>query len=206
MRAKTPGTVGWRLVGYCALLLGGMTAALLAWYGTGAAGVRAVIRASAKTSLILFLCAFVASSAARRWPAPATRWLLANRRYLGVSFALSHALHLAVILILLRVDPEFAISRGTIVGGGLAYLFIFAMAATSFDRSAAWVGSVVWRRLHTVGSYYIWFIFFASYAPRAAIQSIWYLPLVLLLLAGLFLRLTRKRVASRTSIVPIPTA
>jgi hypothetical protein len=28
---------------------------------------------------------------------------------------------------------------------------------------------------HTAGGYWIWFVFFISYAPRAAMQSIWYL-------------------------------
>ena len=34
---------------------------------------------------------------------------------------------------------------GTLVSGGIAYAFIVAMAATSFDRTAAWVGPAAWR-------------------------------------------------------------
>jgi len=198
--ATTRHEVGWKLVGYSAAVLVALAAALLAIYGTESAGVRVIIRATARISVVLFCAAFAASSLARRWPSPATRWLLLNRRYVGVSFALSHALHLAAILTLLRIDPDFHISVATAIGGGLAYVFIFAMAATSFDRAAAWLGPVAWRRLHKMGGYYIWVIFFQSYAPRAAIESIWYLPLVFLLVTVLGLRLTSSHVRRRSAV------
>jgi hypothetical protein len=56
--------------------------------------------------------------------------------------------------------------------GGLAYAFIFAMAATAFDRSVNWLGARSWKILHTVGAYYIWLTYmivlvtFALDAPR----------------------------------------
>ena len=51
-----------------------------------------------------------------------------------------------------------------------AYLVILAMTATSFDRSAAWLGRTHWKRLHTAGGYYVWLVFFVSFAP-AAVQA-----------------------------------
>ncbi len=56
-------------------------------------GVRMVIRFTARTSLVLFCLAFSAAALARLWPNASTRWLRRNRRYLGVSFAASHAIH-----------------------------------------------------------------------------------------------------------------
>ena len=76
-------------------------------------------------------------------PSDATRWQRRNRRYLGVSFAVSHFIHPGVILALAALDRELfwkLTNITTIVLAGAAYLFIAAMTATSFDRTAAWLG------------------------------------------------------------------
>ena len=180
---------GWPIVGWCALVLMALMTALLGVQGVGEAGLRAAVRTSAQTSFVLFTSAFSASALCAIWPSPLTRWMLRNRRYLGVSFAVSHFIHLvAIIALALRLGDQFKLDPPTLVGGGLAYVFIAAMTATSFDRTAAWLGPRAWRRLHTTGGYYIWFIFFISYAPRAAIASLWYVPFVFVLLSVIALR------------------
>jgi hypothetical protein len=138
-----------------------------------------VVRTTARTSVLLFGVAFAASSLRLLWPNEATRWLLANRRYVGVSFATSHATHLLALLAL--ADWSFAtfvaMSDWTgLVLGGLGYLVIAAMTATSFDRTAAWLGPRRWQRLHTAGGWYLWFIFFASFAPRVGASLSYALP------------------------------
>src|SRR5690348_12947577 len=132
---------GWSLVGWTAVVVGAIVALLLAVYGTGEEGVHAVIRHTAQTSFVLFMAAYLASSLRVFWRNDTTKWLLANRRYLGVSYAVSHTYHLVFIAILVATSSEFrsGVNAVTIVGGGGAYLFMYAMAATSFDRSAAWI-------------------------------------------------------------------
>jgi hypothetical protein len=182
---------GWPIVGWAALAIGAMIAAVVAVAGGGEDGIREVIRATARSSVVLFTAAFIASSVHRRWPGPASRWLLANRRYLGVSFAVSHLAHFLAILALAGWSfSRMARDAGVVVGilGGGAYLLIIAMTATSFDRTAAWLGPQAWRRLHTVGVYWIWTIFFVSFAPRA-FQSALYWPFALVLVAALGVRL-----------------
>ena len=76
--------------------------------GGGLVGWQSVVRTSAKTSLLFFLSAFVASSVRALWRTPATAWLLANRRYIGVSFATSHAIHLVGILMVAKLSPDFS--------------------------------------------------------------------------------------------------
>ncbi len=189
MRARRRFSGGWGFFGAAALGLTAMCLALLAAYGAGEAGVRVLIRATARTSLVLFLGAFTASSLRRLWPSPATRWMRRNRRYLGVSFAYSHLLHLLAIVALLRVaDSPPQLGASALVGGGIAYAFIAAMTATSFDRTARWLGPLAWRRLHLAGGYYIWLIFSVSYLPRALMQSPAYAPLAAMLLAALAVR------------------
>jgi sulfoxide reductase heme-binding subunit YedZ len=182
---------GWPIVGWATLLLGTMIAMILAVAGTGADGLRIVIRATARTSLVLFTAAFLASALRRGWPGPASRWLLANRRHLGVSFAVSHGFHLIAILAFAGWSASGIVANASptaVILGGIGYLFILAMVATSFDRTAAWLGPRAWSRLHTVGVYVIWTIFFATVAPHAFTSPL-YIPFALLLVAALGIRL-----------------
>jgi hypothetical protein len=59
-----------------------------------------------------------------------------------------------------------ATSPASFIFGGIGYAFIIAMAATSFDRSAAAIGPRAWRILHTSGIYYLWFQFMVSFGMR----------------------------------------
>lgn len=192
MRQHSGSLEGPRIIGWAALALAAMTAGLLAIYGTGEPGIRVMIRATARTSVVLFTAAFTAAAAVRLWPRPSTKWMLRNRRYLGLSFAASHAVHLAFIVYAAAIAGFLEINAVTIVFGGLAYVFIALMTATSFDGAVAWLGRRRWQRLHTIGAYYIWFIFLQSYAPRA-LESIAYVPVTLLVVGGLVVRLVARR-------------
>ena len=180
---------GLWIVGWASLALVAMTISVFAAAGTGEDGVRMLIRATARSSLALFSLAFAASSLRRLVHVPATAWLLRNRRYLGLSFAVSHALHLAGIVALAEGWPEsFArTSTTTLIGGGLGYGFVAAMAATSNDRAVAWLGRRRWRLLHLTGSWLLWGIFASSYVPRA-VRAPGYLPLAVLPVAVLGVR------------------
>jgi sulfoxide reductase heme-binding subunit YedZ len=181
---RSAGLKGWPIVGWSSLLIVALVAAVLAVRGDGDVGLRTVIRTTAFTSLLLFSGAFTASSLHQAWPSPSTRWLLQNRRYLGVSFAASHFVHLAAIVALASTAPTFRLQASTAILGGLAYVFIVAMTATSFDRTAAWLGPRAWRALHRTGVYYIWLIFLLTYLPRLA-QAPLYGFMVAVLLAGI---------------------
>jgi DMSO/TMAO reductase YedYZ heme-binding membrane subunit len=93
-----------------------------------------------------------------------------------------------------RFDPQGFrenIDTTTLISGGIAYAFIFAMAATSFDRSAAWLGARRWKILHTVGSYYIWLIFLITFATAASEAPRYWLG-VAILAAALLLRVVAR--------------
>jgi hypothetical protein len=177
---------GWRLTGLIStgLILMALVIALLA--PTPVEGARLVIRTSARTSLLLFTAAFTASALARLAPSKPTRWLLANRRYLGVSFAVSHFVHAAAVIALLRLDRPLFLeltNTATYVGGGLVYVFIILMTATSFDGAAAWIGRRTWRWLHSVGAWYIWLIFAVSFGMRAPVNAMYYSAVAVVFLA-----------------------
>lgn len=160
---------GWRLCGVLGLLLLGMSMFLWASQGSDIDGLRLVIRGTARASLVLFLLAFTAGALVRPWPSQITRWLRRNRRYLGVSFAISHLIHLGAIVRLARVDPALfwqLTTAANVILAGAAYVFIAVMTATSFDRTAAWLGPRRWRLLHLVGGWYIWVTFAVAVGKR----------------------------------------
>jgi DMSO/TMAO reductase YedYZ heme-binding membrane subunit len=109
-----------------------------------------------------------------------------------VSFAVSHLIHLLAILALYDWSLRRFVTESeapVLLVGGIGYLFVIAMAATSFDRTAAWLGPRRWHRLHTVGMYWLWGVFTISYVPRALMEGPTYAPLALATLATLALRL-----------------
>ena len=195
MAAKKSYSQGWIIVGWAALALSVMVAILIAIYGTGEEGVRVVIRATARTSFVIFLTAFTATALVKLWPGSVTKWIRSNRRYIGVSFAVSHSMHAAAILALALLTAGASIRETdapALIGGSLAYLFIAAMVATSFDRTTVLLGQRRWQLLHTVGIYYLFLIFLFSYGGRAVV-SIYHVPLAVLLVAAITLRLIASR-------------
>ena len=161
-----------------------MVGALLASAGWTESGLRLVIRATARTSVALFLGAFLASALRSRWPGPATTWLLQNRRYVGLGFAVSHLLHLLAILSLHDVAPEaFAdVPWVTLMVGGGGFVVVGIMAATSSDAAVRWLGPSRWQNLHRFGLYYLWIVFTVTYLRTNLVVAA-------VLLAALALRL-----------------
>ena len=191
---------GWRLTAVAGLGVAAMAAAAMASAPDPVDGARLAIRLTARTSLLLFLATFTASALARLAPSASTRWLRANRRYLGVGFAISHFVHLGAIATLARLDYAVFLQLTNVVSyvaGGLAYLLIVLMTITSFDRTAALIGPRAWAWLHTGGLWYIWFSFALNFGKRVPRDTAYLVP-VALLLAALVVRLlaARKRGAS----------
>jgi hypothetical protein len=189
---------GWPLVGVTALVVIAGSI-LLALPAEPVEAVRRVIRFTARTSITLFLLAFTAAALYRFWPNAWTRWQRQNRRYLGVSFAVSHFVHLLAILRLGRLAPDQLAAEAnaiTWIFGGLAYVFIAAMTLTSFDRTAQMIGPRAWTILHTTGSYYVWLIFANSYVARA-VQMPAYIPVAALVVGALALRIAARIARSR---------
>jgi hypothetical protein len=57
------------------------------------------------------------------------------------------------------------------------------MAATSFDRTVAWLGPRKWRLLHLLGGWYIWISFAVAVGKRVPIDR-FYWPMAALVLAA----------------------
>jgi DMSO/TMAO reductase YedYZ heme-binding membrane subunit len=193
---------GWRLIALVASIILLLLVAAAGWATGTAEAARMVIRWTARLSLILFLMAFTASAMVRLAPGAYTIWQRRNRRYLGLSFALSHFVHLGAILTLASVDPDLfwkLTNLVTILTGGLAYVFIAAMAASSFDRVAAAMGARLWHGVHRFGAWYICISFVFTFGKRAVMDAA-YLPAMVLIAAALLVRLLAYIKTSRSSV------
>jgi len=195
---------GWSLVGAVAVALILVVTMEAMMSSTPVDGIRGIIRATARSSFALFSLAFTASAVCLFWPNAWTRWQLRNRRFLGVSFALSHFVHLLAIVSLGHIAPAqlaAGTDAATWIFGGLAYVFIALMAATSFDSTAQFISRRSWSLLHTVGAYYIWFVFANSYLGRAFSMPA-YIPVAALVMFMLGLRIAALVSRTRARLSP----
>ncbi|HMG21518.1 MAG TPA: hypothetical protein VK607_09390 [Kofleriaceae bacterium] len=173
---------GWSLTLTAAAGVGTLALAIVVAGGAGAGAIGLAIRVTARTSFALFLAAFTASALHRLWPGRFTAWQRRNRRYLGVGFAASHLIHAAAIAALAVLQPIAFHDRAADMvraPGLIGYGFVLAMAATSFDRTAAWLGGRAWRLLHWVGALYLWGAFVQAFVRRALHAPGYWLPVAL---------------------------
>lgn len=183
---------GWRVTAWLSVGVLTVCAAAVGLAGDTVDGTRMVIRLTARTSLVLFVLAFTASSPMQLWPSVMTRWLRANRRYFGLAFAFSHGVHAAAIFALSQLDPvlfDELTAPAAFIAGGTGYLVIVLMAATSFDRTAAAVGPKVWHIIHTGGAWFLAVFFVVNFGRRAVLMPEMYWPYMALILAAIALRL-----------------
>jgi sulfoxide reductase heme-binding subunit YedZ len=197
---------GWHLLGLTALVMAALALWLASMRGFEVDGVRMVVRYTARTSLLFFCLACSASALHRLWPGSFTRWQLRNRRYLGLSFAVSHLIHaVAIVCFAVMAPPLFAeaTSPASFIFGGIGYGFIIAMAATSFDRAARAIGPRAWRILHTSGVYYLWVQFMISFGMRIAGMPnyTWFLvPLLAVMALRIIAALQARRVKAHGAV------
>jgi hypothetical protein len=196
---------GWTLPGVLALAIALMAFAIATAHQFDTEGMRAVIRATARTSLLLFCLAYTASALHRLWPTAWTRWQRRNRRYLGVAFGASHGVHAVAIVSLVLVAPDLlgaVASPDMLIFGGLGYAVIAAMVATSFDRTAALIGPRAWRILHATGAHFVWLSFIVTFGKRTGPHPA-YWGFIALLAVVMALRLVAWRVGARRSAITV---
>lgn len=184
----------WRITGLVAIVLAVMSVSSFALMGFSEDAIRAMIKGTARSSVTLFVLAFTASSLFALFKTGWAKYLLTNRRYIGVSFALSHFVHLLFLILLMRYYPEDSLAKLSLVEVFLAsvtYVFILMMTITSFDTPRRWLGEKYWHLLHTTGMYLVWLIFLDVYG-FATLKTASYSPLVVLLLVAMAIRIVAK--------------
>ena len=141
-------------------------AALIGRLGVALEGVdgeaAAAARYTARYSFYWFVAAWSASALARLWPGGWRAQLLFRRRAIGLGFAAAHGVHfLAVLAVLL--GPGYKADLPVLIGGGVGYVFVAAMALTSNNAAVRALGIGRWKLLHATGGYVLAFIFAFTY-------------------------------------------
>ena len=186
---------GWLILVTTGFILGG-SLIHLSWNGTDESSIRFLIQWSAKYSATFFSLAFVASGIQALFRSRLSNSWVRYRPHLGLIFTVFHTFHLAFLIWLQwDIHPVFTLAKkSSLIGGGMAYGFMYAMAVTTFPMFRKKLQSKHWKILHTVGGYWIWFIFIKTYWRNVSTKGEEYflfslLALVLLIrLVHLFLR------------------
>ncbi|MBS0577769.1 MAG: hypothetical protein JSR36_00750 [Proteobacteria bacterium] len=157
-------------------------------------GTEFIVLYSVFCALPLLLVAFTASSLVVLWPSRTARWVLVNRRYIGLAFAFAMVWHFVFV-------GYFMASFGNrvrwfdltldIVGA----CFLLAMTLTSFRTFSRHLSSSTWCRLHKTGIYTLWllptYFFLDDYLET--LQPYWLALFAVFLAAGTLRFLAWKR-------------
>lgn len=159
---------GWRLF---AVVASSMTLAVLVAMTTvdlrSAPGVSAMLQFSVQLAVPWLYLAFAASALVTLVPGDFSRWLLKNRRIVGLCFAAGMAWQLLFILWLLIGHWDYyleeAYSAYDLAEQVPGYLVLIAMTVTSFRAGRQLLSPRQWRILHKGGIYFLWGVVWSTY-------------------------------------------
>ena len=188
----------WRIVGFSALVVGMIVAFIGLIHDINEESIRMVIRATGRTSTIFFVSAFVASSLRKVWNTALTAWMLKNRRYLGLSMAVSHTYHALALFGLWFITNGSAPPIEPL--GTLGYVLLFFLTVTSFKLPAKWLGKRRWTMLHKTAMHYLWLGLLFEYGLKLYKSNLIALPFVILLVLAMALRLFAGRMEKKPAV------
>jgi sulfoxide reductase heme-binding subunit YedZ len=161
-----------------------LAALCLALAGTDQDGTAVGLRATALLAFPFLVGTYAAPALAVLWPGKLSEWLLRRRRALGLAFAAVLAVHLALIVHLLRLPPSPAPTVLGLTPGFLAYLALAAMVLTSLSRVARAVGPERVRLLRRLGEQWVFAVFALALFKGVFVRhhyAWWLLPLMVAL-------------------------
>jgi hypothetical protein len=127
---------------------------------SSAAAVSSMIQLSVRCAVPLLYVAFAASSLQVVIPGSFSRWLLRNRKYIGLAFAAAMAWQLFFILWLTGIHTDYYVNNvyvlSDVVEGVMGYLLLIGMVLTSFKFGRSRLKPRQWKLLHKSGIYWLW--------------------------------------------------
>jgi len=132
-----------------------------------AEAISSMIQLAVRCAVPWLFLAFAASSLQAVFPGPFGRWLLRNRKYIGLCFAASMAWQLLFILWLVGIHTEYYVSEvyvlSDVVEGVVGYALLIAMVLTSFKFGRSRLTPRQWKLLHKTGIYWLWIYAWSVY-------------------------------------------
>ena len=134
-----------------------------------------LIRVSVQLASPWIFLAFTASALAQLFPGTIARWLLRNRRYLGLSFAAGFGWQAVFIAVLFTLYSPYYWEElhktSDLILRVASYVFLIAMTITSFFPVRRRLRTEHWHWLHLAGVWYFWAAIWTSYAELAFSSS-----------------------------------
>lgn len=129
--------------------------------------VSSMIELSVRCAVPLLFVAFAASSVNVLFPGAFGRWILRNRKFIGLSFAAAMAWQLFFILWLVTQYTEYYVENiyalSDVIEGVGGYSLLIAMVLTSFKFGRSRLSAKQWKLLHKVGIYWLWLYAWIAY-------------------------------------------
>jgi len=159
---------GWRLFAIVAVSMTlVVVASALRTDLSGPLGISSLLQLSVRLSVPWLYLAFAASSLHILLSNELSRWMLRNRRILGLCFAAGMGWQLTFILWMVlghwgyyQGEVYSLVDLSTQIPG---YLFLIAMTATSFRPVRRKLRPEHWRLLHKTGVYFLWGVVWSTY-------------------------------------------
>ena len=109
----------------------------------------------------------MASSLRILFPGSVSAWLVRNRKYIGLIFALGMAWQALFIFMLSNYHRDYYYNEVFYfrdeIEGSIGYIFLTLMVATSFKQIASKINSYQWKLIQKSGLYFLWAYAFSVY-------------------------------------------
>jgi hypothetical protein len=129
--------------------------------------ISALIQLSVRLAVPWLFLAFAASSLAAVYPSAFSRWLLRNRRIIGLCFAAGMAWQLLFICWLVFGHSDYYVAEAyslyDLAEQVPGYVVLAAMTVTSFKPGRSKLTTAQWRLLHKSGIYFLWAVVWSTY-------------------------------------------
>jgi hypothetical protein len=134
---------------------------------TSAAGISEMIAFSVRCSVPFIYLVVAASALQVLFPGAIATWLLRNRKYIGLCFAVAMAWQGLFIFIMSNFHRDYYFDEIYLLRdeleGSTGYIFLAAMVVTSFRFGRRFLSASQWKLLHRSGIYFLWAYPFSVY-------------------------------------------
>ena len=130
-------------------------------------GISSMIQYSVRWAVPFIYLVVAASSLHILFPSSFSSWLLKNRKYIGLCFAVAMAWQGLFIFIMSYFFHDYYYADVYFLRdeleGSIGYIFLPAMVITSFHFGRKYLSSKQWTLLHKSGVYFLWAYPFSVY-------------------------------------------
>lgn len=159
---------GWNLFWLISVPLCAIMIFRMAGYDMSSApDVSAMIGFSVRFAVPLIFLVTAISALHYLMPGPLTAWLMRNRKYIGLCFAVAMSWQGYFIALMSGIHRDYYFENIFFfrdeLEGSTGYLFLVAMVLTSFRFVRKHLSPQQWRLIHLSGLYFLWAYPFSTY-------------------------------------------